>query len=174
MSDTGITGEIVQFLERFTAAMGIRATAVVEQRTEGPRINLDGDEVEILVRHRGEPLKALQHVVDMAFGRRLPDDQRVFVDALDYRRGKDVELKQTAKLLAEKVKLTPRRKSKADRRRSADRSAQSLRTPSRTSRRRRSGGRFERERRRRVFEDGLPLLEEVTTTATTATKPQRW
>jgi spoIIIJ-associated protein len=106
MSDTGITGEIVQFLERFTAAMGIRATAVVEQRTEGPRINLDGDEVEILVRHRGEPLKALQHVVDMAFGRRLPDDQRVFVDALDYRRGKDVELKQTAKLLAEKVKLT--------------------------------------------------------------------
>ena len=42
----------------------------------------------------------------MAFGRRLPDDQRVFVDALDYRKGKDVELKQMAKLLAEKVKQT--------------------------------------------------------------------
>jgi len=58
------------------------------------------------VRHRGEPLKALQHVIDMAFGRRLPDDQRVFVDALDYRRGKDVELRQMAKLLAEKAKQT--------------------------------------------------------------------
>ena len=86
--------------------MGVRATVDVEQRAEGPRLNLDGEEVEILVRHRGEPLKALQHVVDMAFGRRLPDDQRVFVDALDYRKGKDVELRQMAKLLAEKAKQT--------------------------------------------------------------------
>jgi spoIIIJ-associated protein len=100
------TSDIVDFLERFASAMGIAARVTVEQRPEGPRVNLDGDEVEILVRHRGEPLKALQHVVDMAFGRRLADDQRVFVDALDYRRGKDVELRQMAKLLAEKAKQT--------------------------------------------------------------------
>ena len=56
--------------------------------------------------HRGEPLKALQHVVDMAFGRTLGDDQRVFVDALGYRKGKDIELRQMAKLLAEKAKQT--------------------------------------------------------------------
>jgi len=36
-----------------------------------------GEDAEIHVRHRGEPLKALQHVVDMAFGRELPDDTRV-------------------------------------------------------------------------------------------------
>ena len=106
MSENDVIPQIVQFLERFASAMGVRATVAIEQRTEGPRLNLDGEDVEILVRHRGEPLKALQHVVDMAFGRRLPDDQRVFVDALDYRKGKDVELKQTAKLLAEKVKQT--------------------------------------------------------------------
>jgi spoIIIJ-associated protein len=104
MSDNDVTQRIVEFLERFSAAMGVRATVQVEPRPEGPRINLGGEEVEILVRHRGEPLKALQHVVDMAFGRRLPDEQRVFVDALDYRKGKDVELRQMAKLLAEKVK----------------------------------------------------------------------
>ena len=86
--------------------MGVGATVKVEQRAEGPRLNLDGEEAEILVRHRGEPLKALQHVVDMAFGRKLPDDQRVFVDALDYRKGKDIELRQMAKLLAEKAKQT--------------------------------------------------------------------
>ena len=61
---------------------------------------------QILVRHRGEPLKALQHVVDMAFGRQLDGDKRVFVDALGYRAGKDVELRQMARLLAEKVKQT--------------------------------------------------------------------
>jgi spoIIIJ-associated protein len=106
MTDNDVTPQIVQFLERFATAMGVRATVDVEQRPEGPRLNLDGEEVEILVRHRGEPLKALQHVVDMAFGRRLPDEQRVFVDALDYRKGKDVELKQMARLLAERVKQT--------------------------------------------------------------------
>ena len=104
MSD--ITQRIVEFLERFSAAMGVQTTVNVEQRAEGLRINIDGEEAEILVRHRGEPLKALQHVVDMAFGRRMPDDQRVFVDALDYRKGKDLELRQMAKLLAEKAKQT--------------------------------------------------------------------
>jgi spoIIIJ-associated protein len=106
MTDNDVTPRIVEFLERFSAAMGVGAKVKVEQRAEGPRLNLDGEEAEILVRHRGEPLKALQHVVDMAFGRKLPDDQRVFVDALDYRRGKDVELRQMAKLLAEKAKQT--------------------------------------------------------------------
>jgi spoIIIJ-associated protein len=106
MSDNDVTPRIVEFLERFSAAMGVGAEVKVEQRAEGPRINLDGEEAEILVRHRGEPLKALQHVVDMAFGRKLPEDQRVFVDALDYRKGKDVELRQMAKLLAEKAKQT--------------------------------------------------------------------
>src|SRR6476661_5956440 len=104
MTDTDVTPRIVEFLERFTAAMGVGSKVKLEQRAEGPRINLDGEEAEILVRHRGEPLKALQHVVDMAFGRKLPDDQRVFVDALDYR--KDIELRQMAKLLAEKAKQT--------------------------------------------------------------------
>jgi spoIIIJ-associated protein len=103
---TDITQTIVEFLERFASAMGIRATVAVERREEGPRFNLEGEEVEILVRHRGEALKALQHVTDMAFGRRLPDDQRIFVDALDYRKGKDIELRQMAKLLAERVRQT--------------------------------------------------------------------
>ena len=101
-----IPQSIVEFLERVASAMGVQARVAIEQRAEGPRINLDGEDAEILVRHRGEPLKALQHVVDMAFGRKLPDDQRVFVDALDYRKGKDVELRQMAKLLAEKAKQT--------------------------------------------------------------------
>ena len=100
------TQPIVEFLNRFTAALGIKATVHVEQTPDGPRINIAGDEAELLVRHRGEPLKALQHVVDMAYGRSLPDETRVFVDALEYRKGKDLELRQMAKLLAEKVRQT--------------------------------------------------------------------
>jgi spoIIIJ-associated protein len=100
------TQPILDFLNRFTAALGIETTIAVEETADGPRLNLTGDEAELLVRHRGEALKALQHVVDMAFGRELEGDKRVFVDALSYRRGKDIELRQMAKFLAEKVKQT--------------------------------------------------------------------
>ena len=99
-----ITQPMVEFLERFVAALGIKSRITVEDTADGPRLNIDGEEAEILVRHRGEPLKALQHIVDSAYGRTMPDDRRVFVDALGYRKGKDSELRQMAKLLAEKVK----------------------------------------------------------------------
>jgi spoIIIJ-associated protein len=104
MPDT--TQPIVSFLERFVTALGIQTPIDVDDTPDGPRLNLSGEEAELLARHRGEPLKALQHVVDMAFGRTLDDDKRVFVDALGYRKGKDVELRQTAKFLAERAKQT--------------------------------------------------------------------
>ena len=100
------TEQIVDFLKRFTGALGIETPVEVEETPDGPRINLPGEQAEILVRHRGEPLKALQHVVDMAFGRAFDDEKRVFVDAMAYRKGKDIELRQMAKLLAEKAKQT--------------------------------------------------------------------
>lgn len=98
------TTAIVDFLNRVTAALGITATVDVEETADGPRLNLTGEEAELLVRHRGEPLRALQHVVDMSYGRSLKGEQRVFVDALEYRKGKDIEMRNMAKFLAGKVK----------------------------------------------------------------------
>lgn len=100
------TEQTVDFLARFAKALGIETPIDVEVTADGPRLNLSGEQAELLVRHRGEPLKALQHVVDMAFGRSFEGDQRVFVDALAYRKGKDLELRQMAILLAEKAKQT--------------------------------------------------------------------
>jgi len=105
MNATNATSEpIVDFLNRVIAALGIRTPIDVEDTADGLRLNLSGEEAELLVRHRGEPLKALQHIVDMAYGRSLGEERRVFIDALAYRKGKDVELKQMAKFLAEKAK----------------------------------------------------------------------
>jgi spoIIIJ-associated protein len=101
-----MTAPIVEFLNRFTTALGISATVQVDETVDGPRLNLTGEQAELLVRHRGEPLKALQHVVDMSFGRTLEDGKRVFVDALEYRKGKDIELRNMAKFLAEKAKTS--------------------------------------------------------------------
>jgi len=98
------TPPIVEFLNRVIAALGIQATVVVEETTDGPRLNLSGDEAELLVRHRGEPLKALQHIVDASYGRSIDSEKRVFIDALEYRKGKDIELRKMAKFLAQKAK----------------------------------------------------------------------
>lgn len=98
------TRPIVEFLDRFIAALGIRSTVDIEETADGPRFNLSGDEAELLVRHRGEPLKALQHVVDMSFGRGFDGEKRVFIDALSYRKGKDIELRKMAVFLAQKAK----------------------------------------------------------------------
>lgn len=100
------TQPIVDFLGRVAGALAIETPVEVEVTDDGPRLNLSGEQAELLLRHRGEPLKALQHVVDMAFGRTLVGDQRIFVDALAYRKGKDVELRQMAKYLAEKARET--------------------------------------------------------------------
>ena len=97
---------VVEFLGRFATSLGITSDVAVEDTVDGARLNYTGDEAEILVRHRGEPLKALQHVVDMSYGRSLEGEKRVFVDALAYRKGKDIEMRKMAQFLAGKVKET--------------------------------------------------------------------
>lgn len=97
---------IVDFLNRLNTAFGIASPIDVEETTDGPRLNMSGEEAELLVRHRGEPLKALQHVVDMAFSRQIGPNGRVFIDALSYRKGKDAELRQMARFLAGKARET--------------------------------------------------------------------
>ena len=90
----------------FKAAGQSGIDVAIEQTPDGTRLNYAGEESELLVRHRGEPIKALQHVVDMAYGRGLGGDDRVFVDALGYRKGKDLELRKMAKFLAEKARTS--------------------------------------------------------------------
>ena len=62
MPDT--TQQIVEFINQCTVALGIETPVEVEQTADGPRLNLTGEQAELLARHRGEPIKALQHIVD--------------------------------------------------------------------------------------------------------------
>ena len=100
------TERTVEFLKQVATALGIETSIEVEHMEDGPRINLAGEQAELLARHRGEPIRALQVIVDTAYGRSFDGGQRIFVDALEYRKGKDVELRQMARLLAEKAKQT--------------------------------------------------------------------
>ena len=101
-----LDSKVVEFLRQVTAAMGLSVTPEVERTAEGIRINLSGDDGSALLAHRGEPLQALQHLIDAMFRDDMGANGRVLLDSMGYRRDKDTELRQMAKFLADKAKST--------------------------------------------------------------------
>jgi spoIIIJ-associated protein len=94
---------VADFVVKVAKDMGLSLEAQVDTTADGTRINLEGDGAEALLARRGEGLQALQHIVDSAFRKQL-GDERLLIDCMGYRRGKDNELRQMAKFLAEKAK----------------------------------------------------------------------
>ena len=99
-----LQGQVRAFLEKTLQAMGLPLTVSIEDRPDSVHIDLSGDGGEQLLRRRAETLDALQHIVNTAFRRHLKDDRTLVVDCLEYRRGKDAELRQMAKFMIEKAK----------------------------------------------------------------------
>lgn len=96
---------IIEFVRAVTAAMGLSFEVEVEHAADHSRFNLVGDDGDVLLRRRGEALDALQHIATTAFRRELGDNHLV-IDCLGYRKGKDAELRQMARFLADRAKAT--------------------------------------------------------------------
>jgi spoIIIJ-associated protein len=97
--------QVVDFVTQVVKQMGLSLEPRVETTIDGTRINLEGEGAAVLLARRGEGLQALQHIVDSAFRRQL-DQKRLLIDCMDFRKGKDNELKAMAKFLAEKAKMS--------------------------------------------------------------------
>ena len=95
---------VVEFVLNVTSAMGLTLEAGVEETPDHLRVNLTGDGADALLHRKGEALDALQVIVNTAFRRELNDDRSFVVDCLDYRKGKDAELRQMTRFVMEKVK----------------------------------------------------------------------
>ncbi|MCC7035185.1 MAG: hypothetical protein IT179_20385 [Acidobacteria bacterium] len=100
------TSEIAEFVQTVAQKMGLRLTASAEEMPDGVRINLDGDDGNVLTRRQGEALAALQHVVSAVYRHDVPEGRRLVVDCMGYRKGKDAELRQMAIFLGEKARTT--------------------------------------------------------------------
>ena len=101
--------ELIERVRTFTrdtlAAMGLPLEVTVDDAPDGIRVEISGEGGETLLRRRAEALDALQVIVNTAFRRELGDDRSFVVDCLDYRKGKDAELRQMARFIMEKVKM---------------------------------------------------------------------
>jgi spoIIIJ-associated protein len=94
------------FMRSTVEAMGVPLEVTVTDTPDNIRVELSGEGGESLLRRRGEALDALQQIVNTAFRRHLDDDRSFVVDCLDYRKGKDAELRQMAQFMMEKAKST--------------------------------------------------------------------
>jgi spoIIIJ-associated protein len=98
--------EVMDFIRQVVGAMGLDLSIEVEETQDNVRLNLSGDGADVLLRRRGEALDALQVIVNTVFRRDARGDRHYVVDALGFRKAKDVELRQMAELLMEKARTT--------------------------------------------------------------------
>lgn len=100
--------ELQERVRQFTLdtleAMGLSLDVAIDDAPDGIRVEISGEGGETLLRRRAEALDALQLIVNTAFRRELNDDRSFVVDCLDYRKGKDAELRQMTRFMMEKVK----------------------------------------------------------------------
>jgi spoIIIJ-associated protein len=100
-------GQVKAFVEQVVDAMGLSVSIEVSDLEDGSlKVDVQGEEGELLLRRKGEGLDALQHLVNSAYRREVGRDQRIVIDAMGFRHGKDVELQQMARFLVEKVRTT--------------------------------------------------------------------
>ena len=104
--DTDLHRTIIEFIKQVLTQMGLTMDVEYEVTPEGFRIEISGDDSEILLKRRGEALDALQHVVNTAFRRRLPDQHLILIDCMNFRRNKDEELRRMVTLLIDRAKAT--------------------------------------------------------------------
>jgi spoIIIJ-associated protein len=106
MNREALPERVAAFVEDVVEAMGLDVDVSVEDQPDHLRVRIDGEGGEPLVRRKGEALDALQMVVNAVFRHDLPEDRRLVVDCLDFRKSKDRELRQVTQFLVEKARTT--------------------------------------------------------------------
>lgn len=94
------------FLNAVFSGAGLSLRAAVKETTDGCLLNIDGTDSSLLLNEGGELLEALQHLVNQAFSRTLPKDERIVCDVEDFRATREAELRAMARHAAERVRAT--------------------------------------------------------------------
>ena len=95
------------FLNAICTSAELELRAHVEEQEEaGCLVNIDGADSSLLLMEGGELLEALQHILNQAFGRTLPREERIICDVENFRATREAELRAMARHAAERVRTT--------------------------------------------------------------------
>ena len=95
------------FLNTVFDSAGLELRAHLDEQEEaGCLLNIDGADSSLLLMEGGELLEALQHILNQAFGRTLPREERIICDVENFRATREAELRAMARHAAERVRTT--------------------------------------------------------------------
>lgn len=97
---------VINFLQDVTGAMGLTLDVATEETPDHVRLNLTGEGADVFLRRKGEPLDALQVIVNTAFRREDRGERHYVVDVQGFRKEQDEELRKKARELAAKVQAS--------------------------------------------------------------------
>lgn len=97
---------VLDFITDVLGAMGLSLDVSLEETPDAVRVNITGEGAEALLRRQGDTLDALQVIVNTAFRREERGERHYLVDALEFRKNKDEELRQTARRLIDLARTT--------------------------------------------------------------------
>lgn len=97
---------VVDFTNRVLGASGLDLTAGADQTEDGPRIQVRGDDVALLLGHNAELLDALEYLGNRVLARASGEESRLVFDSGGYRARREKELRMMAEKAAEKVRVS--------------------------------------------------------------------
>lgn len=95
-----------KFLESLFQGLGLSIEVSVSETPTECLFDLSGPDAGLLQVEGGELLQAVQHLANQAFGRMLPEGQRLVCDVEGFRASREAELRAMANLAAERVRST--------------------------------------------------------------------
>ena len=95
-----IRGFVEEMVERLEWELNV---TIAQDDDEMIRIELSGDDRDLMMQNRAEVLDSVQYLTNRIFGRSVPD-RRIVIDCDGYRQRKELELREIAARVAERVK----------------------------------------------------------------------
>jgi len=99
-----ICSDAGSFLQSMFDGTGLSLKVTVSESPTECLLDLSGPDAELLQAEGGELLQAMQHLVTQAFGRKLPDGQRLVCDVEGFRATREAELRAMANHAANRVR----------------------------------------------------------------------
>ena len=105
----GLAKNAEDFLTEVFANMGVSANLNIEETDDVLSIDIVGNNLGVLIGHRGETLDALQYLTSLVVNRETDNYKRTLLDTENYREKREKALIKLANKLAKKVVDTNRR-----------------------------------------------------------------
>jgi spoIIIJ-associated protein len=103
MSQEDLT-RIVEFTNEVLRSSGLDLNAKAQTTDEGPKIEVRGDDVALLLGHNAELLDALEYLGNRIVARASGEDAKIIFDSGGYRARREKELQLMAEKAAERVR----------------------------------------------------------------------